>query len=60
MFSGSKNLKEPCTRAVQAFYDEVKLYEFDKPGFSTSTGHFTQVSLLKSHSYNNAVSDHSV
>lgn len=29
--------------AVQAWYDEIKLYKFAKPGFSMETGHFTQV-----------------
>ncbi|KAI8129994.1 Golgi-associated plant pathogenesis-related protein 1 [Lucilia cuprina] len=29
--------------AVQAWYDEIKNYNFNKPGFSSNTGHFTQV-----------------
>ncbi|XP_065357746.1 uncharacterized protein LOC135951926 [Calliphora vicina] len=29
--------------AVQAWYDEIKDYNFNKPGFSSNTGHFTQV-----------------
>ena len=29
--------------AVQAWYDEIKLYNFNKPDFSMETGHFTQV-----------------
>ena len=36
--------EEPCTAATQAFYGEVKDYDFNKPGFSMKTGHFTQVS----------------
>ena len=35
---------EPCTAATQAFYNEIKDYDFNKPGFSLETGHFTQVS----------------
>jgi len=34
---------EPCTAATKAFYGEVKYYDFDKPGYSKKTGHFTQV-----------------
>ncbi|EFJ40746.1 hypothetical protein VOLCADRAFT_77846 [Volvox carteri f. nagariensis] len=29
--------------AVDSFYSEVELYNYYKPGFSTITGHFTQV-----------------
>ena len=29
--------------AVRCFYDEIKLYNYDSPGFSMGTGHFTQV-----------------
>ncbi|CAH3140085.1 unnamed protein product [Pocillopora meandrina] len=41
--SGSPLPEEPCTSATQAFYGEVKDYDFKKPGFSMDTGHFTQV-----------------
>lgn len=41
--SGSPSPEEPCTSATQAFYGEVKDYDFNKPGFSMETGHFTQV-----------------
>lgn len=34
---------EPCTDATKAFYEEIKDYNFDQPGFSSQTGHFTQV-----------------
>jgi len=40
--SGNKP-DEPCTAATKAFYGEVKYYDFNKPGFSKNTGHFTQV-----------------
>jgi uncharacterized protein YkwD len=33
---------------VQAWYDEIKDYNFNKPGFSPKTGHFTQVLWVKS------------
>jgi hypothetical protein len=29
--------------AVQDWYDEVDAYDFDDPGFSSGTGHFTQI-----------------
>ncbi|KAI8059950.1 CAP domain-containing protein, partial [Gilbertella persicaria] len=28
---------------VSAWYNEVSLYDYNNPGFSSSTGHFTQV-----------------
>jgi glioma pathogenesis-related protein 2 len=31
------------TKATQSWYDEIKDYNFNRPGFSMSTGHFTQV-----------------
>ena len=34
------------SNAVDAWYGEVSSYNFSKPGFSSSTGHFTQVGRL--------------
>ncbi|SCU98324.1 LADA_0H12200g1_1 [Lachancea dasiensis] len=31
------------TGAVSAWYNEYKLYDYEKPGFSEKTGHFTQL-----------------
>jgi hypothetical protein len=31
------------SKATQSWYDEIKYYDFNRPGFSGSTGHFTQV-----------------
>lgn len=41
--SGTPLPKESCTEATQLFYAEIKDYDFDKPGFSMATGHFTQL-----------------
>ena len=30
-------------KATEMWYDEVKEYDFSSPGFSSTTGHFTQV-----------------
>ncbi|KAF9135351.1 hypothetical protein BGW39_003458 [Mortierella sp. 14UC] len=37
--AGHKNF----TTAIQGWYDEVNKYNFNKPGFGSGTGHFTQV-----------------
>ncbi|XP_037730327.1 Golgi-associated plant pathogenesis-related protein 1 [Drosophila subpulchrella] len=44
---GAKYGENLCMRShkalicVQDWYDEIKLYDFDNPGFSMETGHFT-------------------
>ena len=35
-------------KATQDWYDEIKYYNFNRPGFSSQTGHFTQVVWKKS------------
>ncbi|MFM6182997.1 MAG: CAP family protein [Dolichospermum sp.] len=32
-----------ANKAVTSWYDEVSKYDYSKPGFSSATGHFTQV-----------------
>ena len=32
-----------CVKATNQWYDEIKDYDYDNPGFSMATGHFTQV-----------------
>ncbi|XP_028412406.1 mucin-4-like [Dendronephthya gigantea] len=38
-----KEKKGTCVKAVDNWYDEIGMYNFDNPGFSSETGHFTQV-----------------
>jgi len=47
LYMSSHKPTEPCTAATKAFYGEVKYYDFDKPGYSKKTGHFTQVKYLR-------------
>ncbi|KAG7314644.1 hypothetical protein KOW79_021947 [Hemibagrus wyckioides] len=35
--------KVPGRAAVDSWYNEIKKYDFNKPGFISGTGHFTQV-----------------
>ncbi|KAJ7370388.1 hypothetical protein OS493_032564, partial [Desmophyllum pertusum] len=42
LYMSSHQPAEPCTRATQLFYGEVKYYDYNKPGYSQKTGHFTQ------------------
>ena len=46
----------PCRVAVTAFYSEEKKYNYKKPGWSTATGHFTQVNICNNN--NKLCADH--
>jgi uncharacterized protein YkwD len=37
------NIGNLATHAVKSWYDEVSLYNYNKPDFSHQTGHFTQI-----------------
>lgn len=37
------NFDPSAEHCVKSWYDEIKNYNFSKPGFSSQTGHFTQV-----------------
>ena len=54
LYWSSKKPANPCIVATQRFYDEVKYYNFNKPGFSLRTGHFTQVRNFVSHEHSAA------
>ena len=45
MFMGGHTVsdEEYIKRAIGLWYDEIQHYDFDAPGFSPSTGHFTQL-----------------
>ncbi|MFE9577331.1 CAP family protein [Nocardia sp. NPDC006044] len=40
---GSPATTVTCTDAVDAWYAEIKNYDYNNPGYSGATGHFTQV-----------------
>lgn len=42
-FVSSKGYEMTGQRAVDMWYEEIKDYSFGNPGFSSGTGHFTQV-----------------
>ena len=48
LYASSGDSQDSCRRATTAFYNEVKKYDYDNPGFTTGTGHFTQVVWVKS------------
>ena len=41
--TGSESPDAVASQAIEAWYNEVKDYNYDRPGFSAATGHFTQV-----------------
>lgn len=40
---GQPNVERALSNAASAWYDEIGQYSYTNPGFSMSTGHFTQV-----------------
>jgi hypothetical protein len=51
-FSGyGSNMMMLLKKSVDAWYNEVKMYDFNNPGFSASTGHFTCLVWKSSTSY---------
>lgn len=41
--SGTGNVTVTGLEPVKSWYDEIGMYNFNSPGFSSGTGHFTQV-----------------
>lgn len=48
LYASSGDSQQSCRHATTLFYNEVKDYDFDNPGFTKGTGHFTQVVWVKS------------
>ncbi len=42
-WGGNNNQDAAVAAAIDSFYSEIKYYDFNNPGFSMQTGHFTQV-----------------
>lgn len=40
-FGSNVSKKEHVQKACEMWYDEIKYYNFNSPGFSSATGHFT-------------------
>ena len=56
-FSGyGTNIMVLLKKSVDAWYNEVKMYDFNNPGFSASTGHFTCLVWKSSTSYGIGIS----
>lgn len=43
MWTTDENPSDLCQQAVDSWYNEVKMYDFNNQGFSGDTGHFTQL-----------------
>ena len=39
----SETIVDEAKRSTKGWYDEIKDYDYDNPGFASETGHFTQV-----------------
>ena len=43
LYDDGKSDEEAFNRSVDLWYNEIELYNYDNPGFSMETGHFTQL-----------------